>query len=84
MIYFGVFIGIALCFAAFMFLVAFYMDWQERRDEVFFRWRNARDDQYRHEITYMNRPDLDFDLKELDKQNPKTLGTDIRRPKFGD
>lgn len=68
MIYFGVFIGIALCFAAFMFLVAFYMDWQERLDEVI----------------YMKRPDLDFDLKELDKQSPKTLGTDIRRPKFGD
>ena len=68
MTYFGLFVGGALCFAALLFLVAFYMDGQERRDEVI----------------YMRRPDLDFDLKELDKQSPKTLGTDIRRPKFGD
>lgn len=68
MIYFGFFIGGALCFAALVSLFAFYMDWQERLDEVI----------------YMNRPDLDFDLKELDKQSPKVLGTDIRRPKFGD
>lgn len=68
MMHFGVFIGIALCFAALLFLFLFYMDWQERRDEVI----------------YMNRPDLDFDLKELDKKNPKVLGTDIRRTKFGD
>lgn len=68
MTYFGLFVGGALCFAALMFLFAFYMDWQDRRDEVI----------------YMNRPDLDFDLKELDKKNPKVLGTDIRRPKFGD
>lgn len=68
MSYFGLFVGSALVFVAFLFLVAFYIDWIERQDEVI----------------YMNRPDLDFNLKELDKQNPKTLGTDIRRPKFGD
>ena len=57
MTYFGLFIGGALCFAALLFLVAFYMDWEERQDEVI----------------YMRRPDLDFDLKELDKKVGKEV-----------
>lgn len=52
---------------------------------IFFEITN---DQLEHEDeddSLCNRPDLDFDLKELDKQNPRTLGTAIKdRPKFGD
>ena len=50
---------------------------------IFFEITN--DQLEREDESLCNRPDLDFDLKELDRLSPPTLGTKIKdRPKFGD
>ena len=67
MSYFGLFVGSALVFVAFLFLVAFYIDWIARQEEVI----------------YMNRPDLEFQFERTRQAEFQNSGTDIRRPKFG-
>jgi len=80
--YLVLFLGLALVGALVLVGTTLFNDWIDREIDDYTEEYKGKPK--RTTTIYMNRPELDFDLKELDKKNPKVLGTDIRHPKFGD
>lgn len=78
--YLFLFLGLSIVGAIVLVAIALFNDWIDHEIDDYEPKRTSK-----ATTNYMRRPELDFDLKELDKQSPPTLGTKIKdRPILGD